>query len=177
MDPEPDALNPNPIVAMAMRIRARKDVAAAIDSATPAANAPDGADASGLLAAFADALKAGTRRLNSILGRASAQHGERGVTFVRLEKPLRVRLRFGEKRVGLDVDEARQLVIVSGLGLDGEYQFDTGAGVPALINLSKLSTEAGYGDAVTPSLLLKTISAEAELPRPAHLDELGPLQF
>jgi hypothetical protein len=33
---DPGDLNPNPIVAMAMRIRARKDVAAAIDSATPA---------------------------------------------------------------------------------------------------------------------------------------------
>ena len=170
MDPEPEALNPNPIVAMAMRIRARKDVAAAIDSATPAASAPDGADASGLLAAFAEALSAGTRRLNSILG-------ERGVTFVRLEKPLRVRLRFGDKRVSLDVDESRQLVIVSGLGLDGEYQFDTGAGVPALINLSKLSTEAGYGEALTGSSLLKAIAADAELPRPAHLDAPGPMRF
>ncbi len=62
-----------------------------------------------------------------------------------------------------------------GLGLDGEYQFDPGAAVPALINLSKLSTEAGYGEPLTPSRLLKTIAADAELPRPAHLDALGPI--
>jgi len=49
--------------------------------------------------------------------------------------------------------------------------------VPALINLSKLSTEAGYGVPLTPSALLKVIAQDAELPRPAHLDEPGPLRF
>jgi hypothetical protein len=170
MPPENDDLNPNPIVAMAMRIRARKDVGAAIDSATPATAAMAEADAAGSLAAFADALQVGSRRLNSILGK-------NGMTFVRLEKPLRVRLRFGEKRVALDIDEPRQLVIVKGLGLDGEYQFDGTGGEQALINLSKLSTDEGYGDALTPNVLLKAITEDAALPRPAHLDGLGPISL
>ena len=62
-------MSPNPIVAMAMRIRARKDVAGAIDSATPAVAPPTGADAAASLAAFAAALSVGARRLNSILGK------------------------------------------------------------------------------------------------------------
>jgi hypothetical protein len=162
--------NPNPIVAMAMRIKARRDVAGAIESGTPAGETAAGADAAASLAAFAEALGVGTRRLNSILGK-------NGITFVRLENPLRVRLRFGEKRVALDLDEGRQLALVRGLGLDGEYQFDAGSDVPALINLSKLSTEAGYGVPLTPSTLLKTIAEDAQLPRPAHLDEPGPMRF
>jgi hypothetical protein len=168
MGQEPE--NPNPIVAMAMRIRARKDLESAIDSATPAAPAPGATDAAAALEAFGQALQTGTKRLNSILGRD-------GVRFVRLEKPLRLRLRFREKRVSLDLDEAQQLVRVGGEGLDGEYQFDSGADVPALINLSKLSTEAGYGEALTPATLLKTIAADAKLPRPKHLDEPGPMRF
>jgi hypothetical protein len=162
--------NANPIVAMAMRIKARRDVAGAIDSATPSGERPLDADAGAALEAFAQALSIGTRRLNSILGK-------NGVTFVRLEKPLRVRLRFGDKRVALDLDDSRQLVVVRGLGLEGEYQFDAGSEVPALINLSKLSTEAGYGVALTPTTLLKTIAQDAALPRPAHLDEPGPMRF
>jgi hypothetical protein len=169
MDPTDRELNPNPIVAMAMRIRARKDLGAAIDSATPGA-ALAGEGAAAALEAFGGALATGARRLNSILGK-------NGMTFVRLEKPLRVRLRFADKRVSLDLDDARQLVIVRGLGLDGEYQFDPGSEVPALINLSKLSTEAGYGSALTPATLLKAISEDAQLPRPAHLDDLGPLKL
>ncbi len=170
MDPENAELNPNPIVAMAMRIRARKDVGAAIDSATPAAAAAPGDDAAAALAAFAEALSVGARRLNAILGKD-------GLTFVRLEKPLRVRLRFREKRVSLDVDEPQQLVRIRGLGLDGEYQFDAGNGPPALINLSKLSTDAGYGDRLGPNELLKTITEDAALPRPPHLDGLGPIRL
>jgi hypothetical protein len=121
-------------------------------------------------AALADVLAIGTKRLNSILGK-------NGVTFVRLEKPLRLRLRFGTKRISLDLDRVHQLVSITGEGLDGEYQFDTAADVPALINTSKLSTDEGYGDALTGSALLKTISADAELPRPAHLDAPGPMRF
>jgi hypothetical protein len=170
MDPENADLNPNPIVAMAMRIRARKDVGAAIDSATPAAAAAPGDDAAAALAAFAEALSVGARRLHAILGKD-------GLTFVRLEKPLRVRLRFREKRVSLDVDEPQQLVRIRGLGLDGEYQFDAGNGPPALINLSKLSTDAGYGDRLGPNELLKTITEDAALPRPPHLDGLGPIRL
>jgi hypothetical protein len=162
----------NPIVALATRIRARRDLGAAIDSAAaevPAA-APAGDDADARFAALADVLATATRRLNSILGK-------NGVTYVRLEKPLRLRLRFRDKRISLDLDRAQQLVVVTGCGLDGSYQFDTAAAAPALINLSKLSTEAGYGEALTGSLLLKTIAADAELPRPAQWDAAGPLQF
>jgi hypothetical protein len=170
MEGDPSDLNPNPIVAMAMRIRARKDVAAAIDSATPAGERATGADAAASLAAFADALAVGAKRLNSILGKNA-------MLLVRLEKPLRVRVRFREKRASLDVDESRQLVIVRGLGLEGEYQFDSGSATPALINLSLLSTEAGYGKPLTPTSLLTVISQDAQLPRPAHLDELGPIRL
>jgi hypothetical protein len=167
---DPGDLNPNPIVAMAMRIRARKDVAAAIDSATPAGERVAGADAATSLAAFADALAVGAKRLNAILGKNA-------MLLVRLEQPLRVRLRFREKRVSLAVDSARELVIVRGLDLDGEYQFDSGSATPALINLSLLSTEAGYGKPLTPTTLLTSISEDAQLPRPAHLDELGPIRL
>ncbi len=162
--------NPNPIVALAQRLRARKDLSAAIDSATNSEGAIDSSDAAGALEAFGKALQLAVRRLNSILGKP-------GVTFVRLEKPLRIRLRFAEKRVELNLDQDRQLVVVRGLGLEGEYQFDPSSAVPALINLSKLSTEEGYGEALTPSRLLKTIAQDAELPRPAHLDGLGPLSL
>ncbi len=170
MDGGHDDLGMNPIVALAQRIRARQDVEAAIESAMPGGPAPDTSDAAGSLAAFAEAAQLGARRLNSILGKD-------GLTFVRLERPLRVRLRFRGKRVALDLDEARQLVVVTGAGLDGDYQFDANAGTPSLINLSKLSTEPGYGELLTPTLLLKTLAKDAELPRPSHLDGLGPLQF
>jgi len=160
----------NPIVAMAMKIKARRELGAAIDSATNDAVPVAERDAESAFAALADVLATGCKRLNSILGKG-------GVTFIRLENPLRIRLRFRDRRVALDLDRARQLVTVAGCGLDGEYQFDTGASVPALINLSKLSTEEGYGDALTGSALLKTISADAELPRPAHLDAPGPMRF
>jgi len=58
----------NPIVAMAMKIRARRELGAAIDSATQDAPASDAADADASFAALADALSIGTKRLNSILG-------------------------------------------------------------------------------------------------------------
>ena len=109
--------NPNPIVALAQRLRARKDLSAAIDSAAGTEAPVDASDAAAALEAFAKALQLAVRRLNSILGKP-------GVTFVRLEKPLRIRLRFGEKRVELNLDADRQLVLVRGLGLEGEYQFD-----------------------------------------------------
>ncbi|MBD5633115.1 MAG: hypothetical protein IAI49_01450 [Candidatus Eremiobacteraeota bacterium] len=170
MGSDADELNPNPIVAMAMKIRARKDLGAAIDSATPEGPQSAGEDAAAALATFAAALAVGARRLNSILGKNA-------LTFVRLEKPLRVRLRFADKRVSLDVDEPRQLVSVRGLDLDGEYQFAADGGPPALINLSKLSTDEGYGERLTPNVLLKAISQDAALPRPPHLDGLGPISL
>ncbi len=160
----------NPIVAAATRIRARRDVEAAVDSATPMLPAKF-EDAETSLEAFAQSLQVGIKRLNSILG------ARNGVTFVRLKRPLRIRLRFGEKRVSLDLDEVQQLVRIAGLDLDGEWQFDPDAGRPALINLSKISTEAGYGDRLTSSSLLKLIAADAELPRPPHLSGPGPLSF
>jgi hypothetical protein len=160
----------NPIVAMAMKIRARRELGAAIDSATQNVPASDTGDAQASFAALADALSIGSKRLNSILGKA-------GVTFVRLEQPLRVRLRFAGRRIALDLDRERQLVLVNGLDLDGEYQFDTSAEGPALINLSKLSTQAGYGEALTAATLLKAIAEGAELPRPPHLDAPGPMRF
>ena len=160
--------NPNPIVAMAMKIRARKDVETAIEAGTPTGERTDISDATVSLAAFGDAIAIGARRLNSILG-------SRAMTYVRLEKPLRIRLRYAGKRVTFDVDESRQLVSVRGLGFDGEYQFDPSAPTPALINLSLLSTEAGYGSALTPTTVLKKIAEDTKLPRPAHLDAVGPI--
>ena len=112
MDEHGDPLQ-NPIVAMATRIRARRDLGAAIDSATADGPRPAAGDDESRFAALADVLATGTKRLNSILGK-------NGVTFVRLENPLRLRLRFGGKRISLDLDRARQLVAVAGLGLDGE---------------------------------------------------------
>lgn len=160
----------NPIVELAARLRARRYLGAAIDEGTQAGAQATGDDAEHGLRAFGEALQQGTRRLNAILGKA-------GVTFIRLENPLRLRLRFRDHRISLDLDCERELVIVSGLGLDGEYQFIADSAVPALINLSKLSTEAGYGDALTASSLLKAIAQDAELPRPPHLEGSGPLQF
>lgn len=160
----------NPIVALAEKLRARRDLGAAIDSATASTGTPRGDDAASRFAALGEVLATGSKRLNSILGTRS------GVTFVRLENPPRLRLRFRDRRIALDLDAGRQLVIVTGAGLDGEYQFIDGD-VPSLMNLSKISTEAGYRDALTGSQLLKTIAEDAELPRPPHLDGSGPLQF
>lgn len=159
----------NPIVAAATRIRARREIERAVDAAQGGAIAYE--DAESGFAAFGKLLQAGVKRLNSILGERT------GVKYVRLERPPRLRLRFGEKRVSLDLDEVQQLVRITGLGLDGEWQFEPEMPVPSLINLSKISTEEGYGEALTPSTLLKNIAAEAELPRPPHLDGSGPLQF
>jgi hypothetical protein len=161
--------NPNPIVAMAMRIRARKEIETAVDAAATPASASD-LDAESGLAAFGEGLRVAAKRLNAILGK-------NGVTFVRLEKPLRLRVRFRDKRVSLDLDAARQLVLVKGDDLDGEYQFDTGSATPSLINLSHLSTEAGYGEPLTPARVIKTVARDAELPPPAHLQGPGPLSF
>ncbi len=160
----------NPIVAAASRIRARRDIEAAVDSATPLApRAFEDAETS--LTEFSKSLQVSVKRLNSILGERT------GVKFIRLLRPLRLRLRFGEKRVSLDLDEVQQLVRIEGLDLNGEWQFDPNAPVPALINLSKISTEADYGEHLTSSSLLKRIAEDAELPRPPHLSGSGPLQF
>ncbi len=161
----------NPIVAAAERIRARRELAKAIDGASDGANEGKPEDAEESLRRFARGLQAGSVRLNAILGARG------GAKVVQLERPLRIRLRFGERRVALDLDAVHQLVRVRGLDLDGDYQFDPNAETPALINLSIISTEVGYGAALSPSDLLKAIAAEAELPRPAHLERGGPLSL
>ena len=145
----------NPIVEAATRIRARREIARVADS-VDAGSVPF-EDAEQAMMAFGERLAAGTKRLNAILGERT------GVKFIKLLRPLRLRLRFREKRVGLDLDEVHQLVRIEGLSLEGEWQFDPGAQVPSLINLSKISTEAGYGEALTPSSLLKLIAEDAEL--------------
>jgi hypothetical protein len=159
----------NPIVAAAMRIRARKEIERTVDAGAQQPVAYEDADSA--FAAFGHELQMGSKRLNSILGERT------GVKFVRLEKPLRLRLRFGERRVSLDLDEVHQLVRIQGLELDGDWQFDPDAPAPSLVNLSKISTEEGYGEALTPSSLLKRIAQDAELPRPPHLNGPGPLSF
>lgn len=171
----PDPLDPeftaqNPIVAAATRIRARRELGALIDASVNVGAARPPEDALESLELFAENLATACKRLNAILGK-------RGVKFVRLEKPLRLRLRFGEERVTLDLDEVHQLVRITGHQLDGEYQFDLTAATPSLINLSKISTEAGYGEGLTASSLLKHLAADAELPPPAHLTGPGPLSF
>ncbi len=167
---KPEFTAQNPIVEAASRIRARRDLASVIDasSGAPAERKPEDAEES--LRLFARNLRDGATRLNSILG-------PNAVRIVTFEKPLRLRVRFGEKRLSLELEDVQQLVRITGIDLDGEYQFDLSAPVPALINLSKISTEAGYGDALTASSLLKLIAQDAELPRPSHLDHSGPLQF
>lgn len=159
----------NPIVAAAQRMRARKEIEKAVDAQGDEPVAFD--DAESAFAAFGTQLQMGAKKLNSILGERS------GVKFIRLENPARLRLRMADKRVSLDLDEVHQLVRMSGLDLDGEWQFDPDAPTPSLINLSKISTEAGYGEALTPSSLLKLIAQDAELPRPPHLSGPGPLSF
>jgi len=167
---KPEFTAQNPIVEAASRIRARRDLASVIDASTgePVERKPEDAEES--LRLFARNLIDGAKRLNSILG-------PNAVRVVTVEKPLRLRIRFGEKRVSIELEDVQQLVRITGINLDGEYQFDLTAQAPALINLSKISTEAGYGDALTASSLLKLIAQDAELPRPSHLDRSGPLQF
>jgi hypothetical protein len=168
MDPEFTAVNP--IVAAATKIRARREIERAAEvAATGVARPPEDAEES--LRLFADYLVTGLRRVNAILGERT------GVKLIRLERPTRIRLRFREERVALDLNDVAQLVRVRGLGLDGEYQFDPSSAVPALIDISKISSDADYGEPLTASSLLRRIAQDAELPPPAHLLSPGPLQF
>lgn len=168
---DPEFTGKNPIVAAAERIRTRRELGKVIDAAAgeTAPRRPEDAEAS--LRALAERLAIGCTRLNAILGERT------GVKLIVLERPLRMRLRFREQRVALELDDMHQLVRVAGLDLDGEYQFDPSADLPALINLSKISTEPGYGQRLTASSLLKAIASEAELPQPGHLSGPGPLSF
>lgn len=171
----PDPMYPsftarNPIVAAAERIRARR----AIEEATTRADLRPpvgGDDAESALRAFAEGLQGGIARLNAILGERG------GVKLVRFERPLRLRLRFREKRIRLDLDDVHQLVRIEGEELDGEWQFAPDAPVPTLINLSLLSTDAAYGKPLTPSSLLRHLARDAELPPPEELRGPGLLQF
>jgi len=158
MDPKFTAQNP--IVAAAERIRARREIARAVDVAgeAPAMRRPEDAEES--LRLFARNAGLGCKRLNAILGERN------GVKLIVFERPLRVRLRFREHRVALELDDMHQTIWIRGLDLDGEYQFDPASEVPALINLSKISTEEGYGERLTASSLLKAIASDAELPPP-----------
>lgn len=167
---KPEFTLQNPIVEAASRIRARRELGAAIDAGAGEASLRMSDDAETMLVQFADQLAAACKRLNAILG-------ARGVKFVRLEKPLRLRLRFGGERVSLDLDDVHQLVRITGMGFEGEYQFDLAAPVPALINVSKISTDEGYGERLTASGLLKQVASGAELPPPPHLNGPGPLSF
>lgn len=169
---KPEFTAQNPIVAAAERIRARRELGKVIDTEGKP-SAFDDADAETSLRALADSISAGAVRLNAILGEG------KGVKIVRIERPLRIRLRLGETRLALRLDDVNQLVRINGLDLDGDYQFVPGSDVPALINVSIVSTEAGYGDALTAASLLKRLAQDVELPRPPHLDSPfgGPLQF
>ena len=141
----------NPIVAAATRLReCRRLEEAAAGTGAGALAHPEDAEAS--LRRFAKLLSDGCTRVNAVFGARA------GIKVVSLERPLRLRVRRGESRVALDLDEVHQLVRVTGLDLDGEYQFDPSAPVPALINLSKISTEPDYGVRLTPSLLLEQVS-------------------
>jgi len=164
---KPEFTAQNPIVAAAEKIRARRTIDAAADGGGEARTAFD--DAESGLRAFSKSLADGIVRINAIVGERD------GIRQVVLERPLRLRIRFKDKRIALDLDEMHQLVRIAGQGFDGEYQFVPNADVPALIDVSIVSTEAGYGDAVTASALLKSIAQEAELPRPSHLDRQGPI--
>lgn len=167
----PEFTAQNPIVAAAQKIRARREVGKAVDEATGEIVARKPEDAEESLRLFAEQLAAGIKRLNAIIGERN------GVKLIRLERPLRLRLRFRDHRVSLELDDVNQLVRVKGLGFDGDYQFDPNANVPALVNLSKISTEPGYGEDLTASSLLKQLASDAELEPPSHVHGLGPLTF
>ena len=168
---EPSFTGQNPIVAAAERIRARRALGELLGESDASSGALAEGDAERSLRAFGDALALGIKRLNSILGERN------GVRLVRLEKPLRLRLRFGEYRIALELDQSVELVRIRGLAFDGDYQFVPDRTIPSLIDVSKVSTESGYGEPITPSTLLKAIASDAELPRPPHLNAPGPLSF
>lgn len=164
---KPEFTAQNPIVAAAERIRARRAVDAAAEGGSEAPGTFE--DAEGGLRAFSQSLAEGIVRINAVIGERN------GIRLIRLEKPFRLRLRFGAKRIAFDLDEVQQLVRIAGDGFDGTYQFVPGATVPALIDVSIVSTEAGYGEALTASSVLKSLARDAELPRPSHLDRSGPI--
>src|SRR6516165_3795346 len=122
----PDPMKPeftaqNPIVAAASRMRAKRELGRVIDDSTGEVSARKPEDAEESMRLLAKQLTLGTKRLNAILGERD------GVKVVRLERPLRLRLRFRDERVALDLDDVHQLVRIKGMGLDGEYQFDPSA--------------------------------------------------
>jgi len=164
---KPEFTAQNPIVEAAERLRARRQIEGAIDASSDA-GAAQPQDAEESMAALHQRLLEGAKRLGSILGAGA-------IKIIRLERPRRLRIRFGERRIALDLDPVQQLVRVSGCDIDGEYQFDLKSGAPALHDVSRVSTQAN--PPLTASSLLKLIAKDAELPRPAHLDASGPLQL
>ncbi len=157
----------NPIVAAATRMRAQRDIAAAVGEDGAVARYEDAEHA---LRAFFEGMRIAAKRLNAILGKD-------GVKVVCIEKPLRLRVRFRDKRIALDLDDVNQLVRIAGEDLNGDYQFAPSAAVPSLIDISKISTEPGYGEQLTPGGLIKHVARDAELAPPAHLSGPGPMQF
>jgi hypothetical protein len=156
----PDPMQPeftaqNPIVAAAERIRARRRLDEALQNEGSGAERAVADDAEASLRLLGRRLADGVKRINLVFGERN------GVKLVVLQRPLRMRLRMQDRRVALDLDDRHQLVRIAGLELDGEYQFDPAPGVPALINLSKISTEAGYGERLTASSLLQRVVADA----------------
>jgi len=167
-------MNPNPIVDMAMRLRARKDLDEAVEASTRRPAPQPGVDTEARLRAFADGLAGGIKKLNSILGQRN------GVTLVRLERPFRVTLRFREKRVTVKLADDGEHVRVSGAQWEGEYAFEpsTNALFPkAWFEASASVSEPPRGqddEPLTPSSLLRELTRDAMLPPPVP-PGLGPL--
>jgi len=97
----PDPMKPeftaqNPIVAAAEKIRARRTVEAAADGEGEIRREFD--DAESGLRAFAKSTADGIVRINAIIGERD------GIRLVSLEKPLRLRIRFKDKRIALEAD-------------------------------------------------------------------------
>ena len=109
---EPEFTGQNPIVEAATRMRAKRELAKVIESGDDDARVEKPEDAEESLRLFAKRLADAAKRLNSILG-------PNAVRLVTLERPLRLRMHFVEKRVVLELDDVQQLVRITGLDLDG----------------------------------------------------------
>lgn len=165
--------NPNPIVDLAMRLRARRDLNQAVEaSSQQGPPPPPGVATEERLRSFADGLAGGIKKLNAILGQKN------GATLVRLEKPFRIALRFREKRVTIRPAQDGQYVRITGAGWDDEYGFEpsTNALFPRAWFEASSSPSVSQGEALTPSSMLRELTRDAMLPPPAP-PEIGPLQL
>jgi len=163
-------MNANPIVDLAMRLRARRDLNEAVESSARQPALPPGIDTEERLRVFADGLAGGVKKLNAILGQRN------GVTLVRLERPLRVTLRFRNTRVTIKPTSDGQYVRVSGGGWDGEFGFEPSTNALFPKAWFEPSSSASEGEPLTPSSMLRELTRDAMLPPPSPPD-LGPLQF